>query len=70
VFRLNTLVYKSKGIIDQPRKLKNKVMTGPKIKRKLFVLVGIIISFTTNFKPSAIGCKKPQIPTIFGPFLL
>jgi hypothetical protein len=22
-----------------------------------------------NFKPSAKGCKKPQIPTIFGPFL-
>jgi hypothetical protein len=31
-------------------------------------LVGKIISLTTNFKPSAKGCKKPQIPTTFGPF--
>jgi hypothetical protein len=31
-------------------------------------LVGKIISLITNFKPSANGCKKPQTPTIFGPF--
>jgi len=33
-------------------------------------LFGIIISLTTNFKASANGCKKPQIPTTFGPFRL
>ena len=26
-------------------------------------------SFKNNFKPSAIGCKNPQIPTTLGPRL-
>jgi hypothetical protein len=70
LFKLNNLVYKSKEITTQPTKLKNKVKNGPKINKKLFVFEGIISSLITNFKPSAKGCKKPQIPTIFGPFLL
>jgi len=44
--------------------------SGPKTNKNLFALVGIIISLTTNFKPSAKGCKKPKIPTMLGPLRL
>lgn len=50
-------------------KLKKRVRKGPKINKNLLALVGIIISFKTSFKPSANGCKNPQKPTTFGPFL-
>jgi hypothetical protein len=30
-------------------------------------LLGTINSLVTSFKPSAIGCNKPQKPTTFGP---
>ena len=53
----------------QPRKLKNSTKLGAKINKNLFALFGIIISLITNLSPSANGCKKPQIPTTFGPFL-
>jgi hypothetical protein len=62
-------VYESNGTANQLIKLKNSVKNGPKTNKNLFALVGTIISLTTNFKPSANGCKKPQIPTTLGPFL-
>ena len=31
-------------------------------------IVGKIISFNINFKPSVNGCKIPEGPTTFGPF--
>ena len=51
------------------RKLKKRVKNGPKTNKNLFDFVGIIISLITNFKPSAKGCKTPQIPVTVGPFL-
>ncbi len=33
-------------------------------------LLGIMISFNNNFKPSARGCNNPKKPTIFGPLRL
>ena len=51
-------------------KLKNNVKKDPKTNNNLFALFGITISFTTNFNPSANGCKKPQKPTTLGPRLL
>jgi len=42
------------------------------IKKKIKILEfdGMIISFINNFRPSANGCKKPNIPVRLGPFLL
>jgi len=51
-------------------KLRNKVKNGANKNKRKFALVGIIISFNINFIASAIGCNKPQKPTIFGPSLL
>jgi len=53
----------------QPIKLRKSVTKDPKTNKNLLALVGIIISLTTNFNPSAKGCKKPKIPTTLGPFL-
>jgi hypothetical protein len=66
------LLYKSSpiGIIIQLIKLKTKIQTGANTKTQLFDLLGIISSFKNNFKASAIGCNKPQNPTIFGPLRL
>jgi hypothetical protein len=69
LFRLNIFVYKSKEIAIHPIKLKNKVKAGAQINKKLLALFGIIISLITNFKPSAKGCKIPQIPTTAHPVL-
>jgi hypothetical protein len=57
-----------KGITAQPIKAKKNVSTGANTKRKVLALLGTINSFVTSFKPSAIGCKSPQIPTTLGPF--
>jgi hypothetical protein len=43
------------GITAQPIKLNIKVSKGAKIKRKIFELLGKIVSLTNNFKPSANG---------------
>jgi hypothetical protein len=67
LFKSKIRVYISKGIANQPIKAKNKVKKGPKTNKNLLAFVGIIISLTTNFNPSAKGCKNPQIPTTFGP---
>jgi hypothetical protein len=37
--------------------------------KKLFELLGIIISFKINFKPSAKDCNNPHTPTTLGPRL-
>lgn len=60
------LVY---GIRAQLAKLRTKVSRGAKLNKNLFALIGTIISFTNNFKPSAKGCNKPQKPTTLGPRL-
>jgi hypothetical protein len=51
-------------------KLKVNVNIGANTNNRTFDFLGIIISFITNFKPSANGCSKPQKPTTLGPFLL
>jgi len=45
----------------------NKIGANKKIKE--FAFVGSNNCFNNNFKPSAKGCNKPQIPTTSGPFL-
>jgi hypothetical protein len=42
-----------KGIIDQPNKANIKVIHGPITNSKLLDCLGIIISFTNNFRASA-----------------
>jgi hypothetical protein len=56
-----------KGKTVQVRKLKNKANIGAIINTILLDLLGIIVSFINNFKPSAKGCKIPKNPTTFGP---
>lgn len=53
-----------------PIKLNKSVRIGENTNKKLLDFMGIISSFMTNFRPSANGCKIPQNPTTFGPFLL
>jgi len=55
------------GIPAQALKLNIKVKNGANKNNFLLDKFGIIISFITNFKPSAKGCKSPHIPTTFGP---
>jgi hypothetical protein len=57
----------SKGITAQENKAKVKVIKGENKKIIKLEGYGIIVSFANNFKPSAIGCNKPQRPTTLGP---
>ena len=41
--------------------------TGAKTKLNVFALVGITVSFSKSFKPSANGCNRPKKPTTLGP---
>ena len=50
-------------------KLQKKVNTGAKKKINILALDVYVDSLSNNFKPSANGCKIPNIPCIFGPFL-
>jgi hypothetical protein len=59
-----------KGSTAQFIKLKVNVNIGANINNITFDFLGIVISFITNFKPSANGCNNPQKPTTLGPFLL
>ena len=47
-----------------------KESNGAIVDKKEEALYGIIVSFNNNFKPSAMGCKKPKKPTVFGPLRL
>ena len=58
------------GITAQPIKLKIKVIIGAIKKIVKLELLGIIVSLTNNFKPSANGCNRPINPMTLGPFLL
>ncbi len=58
-----------KGITAQFIKLNIKVEIGAIINIILLALLGIIVSFSNNFNPSANGCNKPNIPITFGPRL-
>jgi hypothetical protein len=55
LFKLKIFVYKSKETTIQPKKLKNKVIIGLNINKKLLALTGIIISFKISFTASAKG---------------
>jgi hypothetical protein len=46
-----------------------RVKLGANRNRTAFDLVGIIISFSSSFKPSAKACKIPQNPVTLGPRL-
>lgn len=56
------------GITHQDNKASKKVMQGDKININKLALNGNTVSFANNFKPSAKGCKSPNIPTTLGPF--
>jgi len=58
-----------KGTIAKLAKANKNVKIGANINKNLLATLGNNVSFNNNFKPSAKGCNKPQIPTIFGPFL-
>lgn len=51
----------------QPIRAKKNVKIGENTNKNVFDLLGTINSLVTSFKPSAIGCNKPQKPTTFGP---
>jgi hypothetical protein len=58
------------GITAQLIKLKIKVRIGANKNMLVVELLGSIVSFANNFKPSASGCSKPKKPITLGPFLL
>ena len=60
---------KEKGMTTQPNKLKNRVRTGAITKPNVLAFVGITVSFSNNFNPSAKGCNSPKNPTTLGPVL-
>ena len=57
------------GITTHPNRLKKSVNTGAKTKPKVLAFVGITVSLSSNFSPSAKGCNNPKKPTTFGPVL-
>ena len=59
----------SKGITAQAANAGAIVSIGAKRNKKLFDFVGLIISLNINLKASAMGCKSPKYPTLFGPIL-
>lgn len=61
-----TLV-KSKGITDQPSKLKRKIKRGAKRKRPELAALGIIVSLLRSLKASAKAWRIPKSPTTLGP---
>jgi hypothetical protein len=61
---------KLKGITAQFSRLSIKVIIGANTNTGILTLRGTMTSLITNFKPSAIGCSRPQKPTTLGPFLL
>jgi hypothetical protein len=69
-FRSDSTICSDKGKTAQPIKLKIKVSIGAIKNMLILELLGNIVSFTNNFKPSAKGCNKPKTPTTLGPFLL
>ena len=46
-----------------------KTSIGARLNRNLSDLSGVIFSLHKSLKASAIVCKTPQKPTLFGPFL-
>ena len=67
IFKSESTAVSPKGTTAQPNKLSKNVIIGARIKINVFALLGKIDSLTNNFKPSAKGCSKPQIPTTAGP---
>ena len=51
----------------QTKRLIKNVIIGANMKIKVFALLGKMVSFTNNFKPSAKACNIPKRPTTFGP---
>lgn len=66
---MSAITKPSTGIIAQPSIAKTNVMTGAIKNKNLFDLYGIIGSFVRSFNASAMGCSKPNGPTVFGPGL-
>lgn len=47
---------------------RNRLSAGAIIKVDIFASEGIDCSFRKSFKASAIGCGRPAMETLFGPF--
>lgn len=58
------------GIINQSNSINNNEHSGAAINITAFELVGANNSFLNSLRPSAIGCRLPNIPTLLGPRLL
>ena len=58
-----------KGTISQERITGTKTNIGPAVNRIESALAGIISSFTSNLRPSAIGWSTPSAPAYSGPIL-
>ena len=57
------------GITPTAANIGIKTSIGARLKRILSTLFGVIFSLHKSFNASAIVCKSPQYPTLFGPFL-
>jgi hypothetical protein len=66
---LEIIKYSESGITDQTNKEGISISIGAVRKMPLLALVGMIISFDTSLSTSAIGCKRPEGPTLIGPIL-
>ena len=57
----------SNGITAQATSAKVKVTIGAAMKTTRLAPLGMMVSLTSIFSPSAIGCSSPNGPTTFGP---
>ncbi len=58
------------GIISHIKIVQKNVNNGAIKNSKIFEFEGTINSFSSNLTPSAIGCKRPNRPVVFGPLRL
>ena len=66
---LEMIKYSDSGITDQTISDGTNINIGAVRKIPLLAFVGIMISLDTNLSTSAIGCSKPDGPTLIGPIL-
>jgi hypothetical protein len=57
----------SNGMTTQATNARVSVTIGAARKTKRLAPLGMIVSLTNIFSPSAIGCSSPNGPTTFGP---
>ena len=58
-----------KGTINHERITGTNTNIGPAVNRTESAFAGMISSFTSNLRPSAIGCSTPKAHAYSGPIL-